>query len=332
MAETGPSRLLLTIVVVIGLIAGGVGIWGANYVLHPKAQSGILTVQLGDNATVNYIGSFGSGPEIGRTFDTSIFSVYENNATYPKSLYFPLSHSGNPANYTPLPTHIGPSGQYTIGNLSFGTVVTGFWQGLLGMAGNQTRFIVIPPNLGYGPLNPACTETRPLAYSVPVYVSVPASQFSTLYPGISPTSGTTFTDPTYGWTDLVLSVNSTSVVVNHLPNLGQTTRFGSWNITVTNISTTLDLGAQPADPRQLRAGAGDVRDRPDLQRPVLGPLPHLGRQPRRGHVHDQLEHRSDGPDPDLPRHGRQHLPGIGASPEPWPLGGPTRQNGPNRRA
>jgi FKBP-type peptidyl-prolyl cis-trans isomerase 2 len=238
MAETGPSRLLLTIVVVIGLIAGGVGIWGANYVLHPKAQSGILTVQLGDNATVNYIGSFGSGPEIGRTFDTSIFSVYENNATYPKSLYFPLSHSGNPANYTPLPTHIGPSGQYTIGNLSFGTVVTGFWQGLLGMAGNQTRFIVIPPNLGYGPLNPACTETRPLAYSVPVYVSVPASQFSTLYPGISPTSGTTFTDPTYGWTDLVLSVNSTSVVVNHLPNLGQTTRFGSWNITVTNISTT----------------------------------------------------------------------------------------------
>ncbi len=195
-------------------------------------------MQLGDNATVNYVGTLGSGAEVGRTFDTSVFSVYVNNITYPKSLYFPSTHSGNPANYTPLPTHIGPSGQYSIGNLSFGTTVTGFWQGLLGMAGNQTRYIVIPPDLGYGPLNPTCVATQPLAYTVPVYVTIPAGQFSTVYPGVSATSGTMFTDPTYGWSDLILSVNATTVVVNHLPTLGETTRFGSWNISVTNLTST----------------------------------------------------------------------------------------------
>lgn len=238
MAEPGPSRLLLVILVVVALIGAGLGIWGANYLMHPKPQSSILTVQEGDNVTVNYIGSFGSGPQIGRTFDTSIFSVYQNNVTYPKSLFFPSTHGGNPKNYTPLPTHIGPSGQYTIGNISFGTTVTGFWQGLIGMTGNQTRYIVIPPDRGYGQLNPACTQTLPLAYPVPVYVTVPASQFSALYPGIIATSGTMFTDPTYGWSDLVLSANASAVVVNHLPTLGETTKFGAWNITVTNLTTT----------------------------------------------------------------------------------------------
>ncbi len=238
MAEPGPSRLLLVILVVIAIVGASVGVWGANYLLHPQPQASILTVQLGDNVTVNYIGSFASGPQAGRTFDTSFYSVYVNNVTYPKSLYFPLTHPGSPTNYSPLPTHVGPSGQYTIGNLSFGTTVTGFWQGLLGMTGNQTRYVAIPPDLGYGPLDPACTATRPLSLTVPVYVTLPASQFSTQYPGVNEQSGTMFTDPMYGWTDLILSVNSTTVVVNHLPTLGETTKFGSWNISVTNLSST----------------------------------------------------------------------------------------------
>jgi hypothetical protein len=238
MAEPGPSRLLLVILIVVAIVCAGVGAWGVHYYLQPKSVPSILTVQVGDNATVNYIGSFGSGGEIGRTFDTSIFSVYQNNVTYPKSLEFALSHSGNPANYTPLPTHIGSSGQYTIGNLTFGTTVTGFWQGLVGMTGNSTRFIVIPASLGYGPLNPACTRTLSLGFTVPVYVTLSTSQFATTYPGVSASIGTTFTDPLYGWSDLVLNANATAVVVDHLPTLGQTSTSGGWNITVTGITST----------------------------------------------------------------------------------------------
>jgi len=238
MAEPGPSRLFLVILVVVAIVGAGIGAWGVNYYLQPKGAPGLLTVAVGDNATVNYIGSFGSGAEIGRTFDTSIFSVYQNNVTYPKSLEFALGHSGSPANYTPLPTHIGSSGQYTIGNLTFGTTVTGFWQGLVGMTGNTTRYIVIPDTLGYGPLNSSCTQTLPLAYTVPVYVTLTPSQFSLTYPGVSSSIGTTFTDPIYGWSDLVLNVNTSAIVVDHLPTLGQTTRSGGWNITVTALTST----------------------------------------------------------------------------------------------
>ena len=238
MAEPAPSRLLLVILVVIAIVGASVGVWGANYLLTPKNQASILTVQEGDNVTVNYIGSFGSGAQVGKTFDTSIYSVYQNNITYPKSLYFPSTHSPSPVNYTPLPTHVGPSGSYTIGNLSFGTTVTGFWKGLVGMTGNETRYIVVPADVGYGPLDPACTATEPLVYTVPVYASLSPAQFSSSYPGVGATAGTMFTDPVYGWTDLVLSVNSSAVVVNHLPTQGETTRFGAWNITVTNLTTT----------------------------------------------------------------------------------------------
>jgi FKBP-type peptidyl-prolyl cis-trans isomerase 2 len=238
MAEPGPSRILLVLLVVVILIAAGVGILAANYFLHPKAASGYATVQVGDNVTVDYIGMFGSGPEIGRTFDTSVFSAYLNNITYPKSAYFAIGHSGNPANYTPLGVHVGGSGQFTIGNTTFRPVVTGFWEGMLGMAGNQTRFIVVPPALGYGSINPACTLTLPLSVTVPVLVTVPVSKFSTFFPGVSASSGTIFTDPLYGWSDMVLSVNATSVTVEHLPAMGETTQAGAWNITVTNLTAT----------------------------------------------------------------------------------------------
>jgi hypothetical protein len=133
---------------------------------------------------------------------------------------------------------VGGSGQYTIGNSTFGSTVTGFWQGLVGMSGNQTRFLVIPPALGYGAINPACTETFPLAFSVPVVIVVPASNFTVRFPGATLSAGTTFTDPTYGWTDLVLSVNSTAVAVEHLTSVGETTPSGAWNITVTQVTTT----------------------------------------------------------------------------------------------
>jgi FKBP-type peptidyl-prolyl cis-trans isomerase 2 len=238
MAEPGPSRLLLVVAIVVTVAAAGVAAWAVNYVLEPRGSTGLLTVAAGDNVTVNYTGSFASGPQAGRVFDTSIYSVYLNNVSYPKSLEFPFTHGGSPTNYTPLAVHVGPSGSYTIGNLSFGPTVTGFWQGLVGMTGNSTRILVLPPALAYGPLNPACLQTRPLAFTVPTTVSVPASQFATLYPGVSATVGTTFPDPTYRWSDQVLSVNSSSVVVQRLPSMGQTTLSGGWNITVTGLNAS----------------------------------------------------------------------------------------------
>jgi len=232
--------ILLSVVVIVGAGVGAAFLYEYN---HPSPGSPAWTVQLGDNVTVNYIGMFGSGAQQGRVFDTSLYSVATGNLTYPKSLEF--AFRGSAAQYTPLAVHVGPSGSYTIGNLTFGTVVTGFWQGLIGLPVGKTQSITVPPSLGYGPVNTACLATRPLSFTVAVLNPVAVSAFSTAYPGVNATPGTQFTDPTYGWTDLVLSTNATSVVVENLPSVGWSVPKSSWPISVTNVTaTTISLTNQ----------------------------------------------------------------------------------------
>jgi len=239
MVTQKPSRLLFVVLVVLVLVVAGVGA-GLLYEFNkPKTGSPPLAVQQGDNVTVNYIGTFGSGAQQGRVFDTSFYSVATNNASYPKSLEFSLR--GSKAAYTPLPVHVGPSapsGGYPVGNLTFSTVVTGFWQGLVGLPGNQSETIVVPPSLGYGALDPSCLLTAPLVYSVPVLTIVPAAEFATLYPNVTASVGVQFTDPTYGWNDTVFSVNASAVTLQALPSVGTTANPEGLPFVVTSLNAT----------------------------------------------------------------------------------------------
>jgi hypothetical protein len=239
MADTGPSRTTLVVLVVILLIAAGVGVWAANYYLKPRAIAAAQTAQVGDNVTVNYIGEYGNGTQMGKVFDTSLYNVSIDNATYPKSLQY-TPHGPLPSAFIPLAVHVGPlRGSYVINNVNFTGVVTGFWQGMLGLKVNQTRWVTFPDTLGYGPLNPACTETLPLAFSVPVLQVVPTTQFSTSYPGVTPNPGVTFPDPNYKWSDLIFSMNSTDIVVESLTTAGYVAPLASgWNATVTAVNAT----------------------------------------------------------------------------------------------
>ncbi|HTT44822.1 MAG TPA: hypothetical protein VMH38_02240 [Thermoplasmata archaeon] len=222
MVTQKPSRILFVVLVVVILAVAGIGAAVLYEFNKPKSSGTILTVQEGDNVTVNYIGQFASGAQAGRVFDTSFYSVAVNNGSYPKSLEFAMRSSASA--YTPLAVHVGantPSGGYTVGNLSFGAVVPGFWQGLIGLAGNQSATVVIPPNLAYGPLVQSCLETAPLGLTVPVLTFVPAAQFSTLYPNATANVGVQFADPTYGWNDTVFAVNSTTVTLQALPSVSE---------------------------------------------------------------------------------------------------------------
>jgi FKBP-type peptidyl-prolyl cis-trans isomerase len=243
MAEPRAPLIGLIVLVVVVIVAAGVGTAFLYEYNHPKAVSPPFTVALGDNVTVNYIGMFGSGAQFGRVFDTSLYSVATNNLSYPKSLEFTLR--GGASAYSPLPVHVGPSGSYSRDGLTFGTVVTGFWQGLLGVPLNKTEAIRVPSNLGYGPVVPSCLATEPLSFTVPVLISVALAKFATDYPGVNASSGTQFSDPAYGWTDLILSVNATSVVVENLPSLGWSVPGLSWPVTVTGLTpTTITLTNQ----------------------------------------------------------------------------------------
>lgn len=234
-----PSPTAYVALVALTLIVAG-GLAGfAYYHARPGGGNALLTVQVGGNATVNYIGFFGSGPESGRVFDTSLYSVAINNASYPKSVGFQFR--GPSASYSPLGVYVGPnapSSGYTAGNTTFRSVVPGFWQGLVGLTGNATRTLVVPPALGYGPQNPACNRTLPLRYTLPVVATFTAAGFSSAFPGVSPLTGVAFLDPHYGWNMTVYSANTSFVTVENLPYVGYVAHPAGWPVLVTAISNT----------------------------------------------------------------------------------------------
>jgi FKBP-type peptidyl-prolyl cis-trans isomerase 2 len=247
MADPAPSRTFVILLVVVVIAAGAGGAGFLYYETHKGGSSARPTVQIGDNVTVNYIGVFGSSPQIGRVFDSSFYSVATNNYSWPKSLgYTPRGWS--PSNYTPLPVSVGPDipqGGYTVGNLTFEGVVTGFWQGLVGLPGNETHYIVVPPSLGYGNQNSSCLRTQTLSFTVPAVATLSRSAFSAQFPNAPILTGTEFKDPTYGWTDYIASVNATSVTYQSLATVGWTSAPQGWPVVVTNVSaTTLTLTNQ----------------------------------------------------------------------------------------
>jgi FKBP-type peptidyl-prolyl cis-trans isomerase 2 len=224
--------LVVVIIVVLAASSGGaLVIYSLNKSAGPAPP---LTVQFGDNVTVNYIGILGSGPQTGKVFDTSLLSVALDNSSYPKALSFSMRPA---ANYTPLPVHVGPSGSYTLGNLTFITTVPGFWKGLIGLPGNQTTTITVPPSEGY-PIDPACEVTQPLTFNVPVTSSLTLSEFGQRYPGVTAATGTTFPDPTFKWSVLVFSSNASTVVIQNQSYVGQVTSPFGFPAIVTGVSPT----------------------------------------------------------------------------------------------
>jgi hypothetical protein len=261
MAEEKSSPLLAVFLVLV-VVAAGVG--GAVFlyyeVNHPRPAAGVLRVAVGDNATVNYIGIFASGPQQGRVFDTSEYAVALNNVSWPKSLQY-SSRGGAPSDYTPLAVHVGPTtpaGGYTLANYTFSSVVTGFWQGLVGLPGNQTKYVTVPASLGYSFVNSSCFVTRNLTTAFPVVISLTPPEFSEIFSGVNASAGVQFTDPVYGWTDLILSVNATSVVYENLPTLGMTVSPEGWPVVVSNLTATTITLKNQLTPAQAGLVGGSV--------------------------------------------------------------------------
>jgi hypothetical protein len=227
------------VAVIVILVGAGIGTF-LYYRSAPGHPPSVLTVQLGDNVTVNYVGLFGTGPQVGRVFDTSLYSVAFNDSSWPKSLQYAPRGTTLKA-FSPLDVHVGPntpSSGYSIGNLSFISVVPGFWEGLLGLPGNQSTAINVPQSLGYGPGDPSCYATEPLVQHLPVVVTVSRANFTSTYTGVTPQTGGTFTDPHYGWPDFVLSANQTSVTFENQPSVGTTASPAGWPVEVTAVNSS----------------------------------------------------------------------------------------------
>lgn len=231
-----PSYIPFVVLIVVVVVGAGIGAGYLYYKSQPASSSAPRLVQIGDNATVTYIGILASGPEQGKVFDTSVYSVATNNATWPKALQF--GFRGGPSSYTQLGVHVGTinAANYTLNNYSFVQVVPGFWQGLVGIPTNITHTVVVPTSLGYAAF--ACSVVQPLQLQVPVFATYAGIVFQKLYPGVLATTGATFSDPHYGWTVQILSANSTSVTIQNIAQVGAVARPNGWAVEVTNVTST----------------------------------------------------------------------------------------------
>ncbi len=98
---------------------------------------GVETLEIGDKAQVNYIGTLTDGI----IFDTSHFDV-ANNSDYPKVEEFSIRSS-----YPPLKMYVNATDQDESDD--YGVLIEGFWKGVIGMKVMETMVIRIPPGKAY---------------------------------------------------------------------------------------------------------------------------------------------------------------------------------------
>ena len=209
----------------VGVLILVIAILGVYYgYVVPKFAGPPLRAQSGDEVKVDYIGTFADD---GLVFDTSLESVAKDNASYPKAFTFSWRASWQPLSFT-------------IGTVPL-SVVKGFDLGVQGLAEGESRTIVVPPDMGYGPADPSKIVVKPLFESVPVRITMNASDFLIQYHSAA-VSGTNVTDPFWGWTAYV-SVADSVVTVTNSPVPGQIVRpYGVWNAEVLSIDDAANDG------------------------------------------------------------------------------------------
>ncbi len=197
------------------------------------------TVKTGDNISVDYTGSLLDG----RVFDTSIEKVAEeNNILTPGREYKPLD--------------------FTVGKEE---VIKGFDEEVKGMTIGESKTIIIPPEKGYGPINPEAINIIPIIQTVPAtsilpkVFDIPLVQFQQTF-GVDKEVGGIIIIPGTNINLTILSINSTSVSLAHKLKVGDliTSASAPWNQTVIKIddkNITVKNNARQNDTIELFPGA-----------------------------------------------------------------------------
>jgi FKBP-type peptidyl-prolyl cis-trans isomerase 2 len=202
---------------VLVLVAAILGVY-YGYVA-PRFGTPPIHALAGDSVQVDYVGTF---EDTGFVFDTSLESVARDNATYPKAVSFTFRSQWSTYNFR--------LGDPTDAQRP----VPGFERGIYNMAVGETRTIVVPPELGYGPSDAALIQVKPIAESVPVRLTMNETEFLIRYQ-TQAVSGINVTDPFWKWSAFV-SVAGGIVTVTNSPYPGQLLRpYGLWDAQVVSI-------------------------------------------------------------------------------------------------
>ena len=239
-AEDGDNKYYIGIVGLVAILIG---------ILFITSIQGSAVVEMDDIVQVDYTGKLTDGT----VFDTSDPEVAASAGVY---------QEGRP--YQPLKVGVGAH-----------NVIKGFEDGLLGMKVGDIRTLTIAPEDGYGPSDPTKTDVIPQLNDIPATqtfmreINVPAIQFNMTF-GTDyevgdiipiPDSSINITVLEIGenvkmsydmevgdivdsgetlWTDEVIEVNSSHIVVRHDVEVGDVIQFpeSPWNSTVLEVTGT----------------------------------------------------------------------------------------------
>jgi len=177
---------------------------------------GEKTVKMGDNISVDYIGSI----ENGNVFDTSLEKVADENNLSP--------HAGG---YKPL--------EFTVGK---GRVIKGFDEGVIGMKVGENKTITIQPEKGYGLTKPELIRVFPIVQvipetkEIPKEMEIPVSEFERVV-GQGHKAGETVGIPDTNINFTVLNFTASNVTLSYKLKVGDVvwSKGAPWNETVIKI-------------------------------------------------------------------------------------------------
>jgi FKBP-type peptidyl-prolyl cis-trans isomerase 2 len=226
-------RQVIAVVIVIGLL---VGLFLIFFVQRPVPAAAQKRAEPGDSVTIDYIGSF---EDTGRVFDTSFERVARDNVSYPKAASFSWR-----AQWQNFAFDVGcsdlPPAQQAIVKCT--ASIKGFDYGVREMTVGESKRVIVPPEDGYGPLDPRKVFERPLLQEVPARVVMNETAFQDTY-GTTPSEGLIVKDPVWAWNTTV-SVSGNVITVTNSPYIGERVRpYHAWNARVTQIDDAANNGS-----------------------------------------------------------------------------------------
>jgi FKBP-type peptidyl-prolyl cis-trans isomerase 2 len=192
---------MAAVIIVVVLIVSSVGV----FLFATGSGAGEKTVAKGSVIKVNYYGQYWNGERM-VVFDTSLFSVADDNTTYPKSMFF--SYAGNATRYSTL--------NFTVGS---GQMIAGFDEGVVGMKIGQTKVLTIPMEKAYRAMDPAKLKTIHLNDTKTVTQTMTKAEFKAYF-GEDPMSFKPYKDPIYGWGVDVQFDGTDAYITNRIPSGG----------------------------------------------------------------------------------------------------------------
>jgi len=224
-------------VLLVSMNSGCLGLFDSN-------KEPVLSIENGDKVKLNYTayisGLFGDNGKVtingteytlGGVFATTDVNVANNANIVKVPSFLPKYESF----YVPT--------QFTEGN---NVLPRGVEQNISGMKVGETKYIVVPPAMGFGYGENSKIKTISLVESVPVYVNYTFNHFQSRFNDIPGSSdvGVEFVDPTYKWHVKVLEVNENAeyVIAQNMPDPEGTYHIYKWNSTIDDINYSANGG------------------------------------------------------------------------------------------